>query len=150
MSTPSQSPPPKNRKFRLPNWRRVALVAAAVVSLTAGTAFAASIGLPAPDQDADTAGPTEPSPPPQEPESSSPAPEAVAAATASPSADEPSPSSSDDTCDRPAGDSPKVAVTEVELGAGVIGYGQEGDTDRLPMAIAARPSGGSWLTWMGT
>nr|WP_245601659.1 hypothetical protein [Hamadaea tsunoensis] len=31
----------------------------------------------------------------------------------------------------------------------VAGYGSEADTDPLPMAIAATPSGGSWLAWLG-
>jgi hypothetical protein len=43
-----------------------------------------------------------------------------------------------------------VKVTEVRLGSTVTGYGSEGDTEPLPMAIAARPSGGSWLAWRGT
>ena len=45
---------------------------------------------------------------------------------------------------------PKVSVTEVNLGVAVTGYGQEGDTEPLPMAIAAVPAGGSWLAWLGT
>jgi hypothetical protein len=53
-------------------------------------------------------------------------------------------------CNRPAGASPAARVTEVKVGMRVTGYGQEGDTDPLPMAIAAKPSGGSWLTWLGT
>jgi len=32
----------------------------------------------------------------------------------------------------------------------VTGYGREGDTEPLPMAIAATPAGGSWLAWRGT
>jgi hypothetical protein len=43
-----------------------------------------------------------------------------------------------------------VAVTEIDVGVPVMGYGQEGDTDLLPMAIAALPSGGSRLAWLGT
>jgi hypothetical protein len=43
-----------------------------------------------------------------------------------------------------------VTVTEVDLGVPVTGYGRESDTDPLPMAIAARPDGGSWLAWLGT
>jgi hypothetical protein len=53
-------------------------------------------------------------------------------------------------CGRPAGAAPVAKVTEVKLGVRVTGYGQEGDTDPLPMAIAARPDGGSWLAWLGT
>jgi hypothetical protein len=43
-----------------------------------------------------------------------------------------------------------VKVTEVKVGVRVTGYGQEGDTEPLPMAIAANPAGGSWLAWLGT
>lgn len=53
-------------------------------------------------------------------------------------------------CVRPAGGEPQVLVTEVNVGVRVTGYGQERDTDPLPMAIAARPDGGSWLAWLGT
>ncbi|MFF5081207.1 hypothetical protein ACFY36_29495 [Actinoplanes sp. NPDC000266] len=39
----------------------------------------------------------------------------------------------------------------MSLGGGkVVGYGGEGDTDKLPLAIAATPGGGSWLAWLGT
>ncbi|MCH7230869.1 cellulose-binding domain-containing protein, partial [Glycomyces sp. L485] len=90
--------------------------------------------------------------PAEEPSEESTAESTTESPTEEPTEDEssPAPKAEDGGCDRPVGASPEVEVTEVELGAGVIGYGQEGDTDRLPMAIAARPSGGSWLTWMGT
>lgn len=53
------------------------------------------------------------------------------------------------TCARTAGATPKVRVTEIDTGATVKGYGGEGDTEALPLAIASRP-GGSWLAWLGT
>ncbi|GAA4245086.1 hypothetical protein GCM10022255_010940 [Dactylosporangium darangshiense] len=53
-------------------------------------------------------------------------------------------------CGRPASAAPAVRVTDVNVGTSVTGYGREGDTDPLPMAIAATPSGGSWLAWLGT
>jgi hypothetical protein len=53
-------------------------------------------------------------------------------------------------CRRPAGASPAVRVTQVALGTKVAGYGGEGDTEVLPLAIAAIPAGGSWLAWHGT
>jgi hypothetical protein len=53
-------------------------------------------------------------------------------------------------CARKVAASPSVKVTAVSLPAKVAGYGQEGDTENLPMAIAARPDGGSWLAWLGT
>ncbi|MEU4561624.1 hypothetical protein AB0F72_24855 [Actinoplanes sp. NPDC023936] len=53
-------------------------------------------------------------------------------------------------CARPAGRAPKAKVTEVKLPKAVVGYGAEGDTDKLPMALAARPDGTSWIAWTGT
>ncbi len=53
-------------------------------------------------------------------------------------------------CARPAGAAPQVRVADVNVGVPVTGYGQEGDTEPLPMAIAATPDGGSWLAWLGT
>jgi hypothetical protein len=53
-------------------------------------------------------------------------------------------------CARKVAASPSVKVTQVSLPAKVAGYGQEGDTENLPMALAARPDGGSWLAWLST
>ena len=53
-------------------------------------------------------------------------------------------------CARQSGTSPQVRVTDVNVGVPVTGYGQEGDTEPLPTAIAAAPAGGSWLAWLGT
>lgn len=53
-------------------------------------------------------------------------------------------------CGRVKSAKPVTKVTEVKLPSSVTGYGGEGDTDKLPMAIAARPDGGSWLAWLGT
>ena len=53
-------------------------------------------------------------------------------------------------CGRAAGAQPVARVTTVGLPAKVVGYGSEGDTENLPMAIAARPDGTSWLAWLGT
>jgi hypothetical protein len=52
------------------------------------------------------------------------------------------------TCSRPAGASSKVKVTTVDVGTRVRGYGSEADTEPLPMALAATPSGRSWLAWL--
>jgi hypothetical protein len=75
----------------------------------------------------------------------------VVSASPSPSA---APSSAAPTpvgpCGRKAGTTPAVTVTDVNVGVAVTGYGQESDTEPLPMAIAATPSGGSWLAWLGT
>lgn len=44
---------------------------------------------------------------------------------------------------------PEVRVTEIPLSASVVGYGGEGDTEPLPLAIASMPSGGSRIAWLG-
>lgn len=56
------------------------------------------------------------------------------------------------SCARTVGScaSPEVSVTEVNVGIPVTPYGTEYDTQPLPMAIAAMPSGGSRITWLGT
>ena len=69
-------------------------------------------------------------------------PSTVAAASSSPPATGP--------CGRQAGAAPVAKVTDVNVGVRVTGYGQEGDTDPVPMMLAATPSGGSWLAWLGT
>ncbi|GAA3774370.1 hypothetical protein GCM10023083_09200 [Streptomyces phyllanthi] len=53
-------------------------------------------------------------------------------------------------CSRSVGSSPVVKKTQVNLGVSVTGYGRQSDTEPLPMAIAATPSGRSWLAWLGT
>ena len=55
-------------------------------------------------------------------------------------------------CSRAVGScsAPTVNVTNVTLGIAVTGYGQQADTEPLPMAISAIPSGGSRLAWLGT
>ncbi|MBB2940976.1 hypothetical protein FB565_000680 [Actinoplanes lutulentus] len=53
-------------------------------------------------------------------------------------------------CGRAVAAAPKARITDVKLPNSVIGYGSEGDTEKLPLAIAARPDGTSWLAWMGT
>lgn len=84
------------------------------------------------------------------------APASIAPAGARPSASAPAkaaastPPKTAGACARPVGAAPTAKVTTVALGSGVAGYGGEGDTDPLPMAIAATPSGGSWLAWLGT
>ncbi|MBT0769947.1 hypothetical protein KIH74_13500 [Kineosporia sp. J2-2] len=54
------------------------------------------------------------------------------------------------TCDRAASSTAQVEVTDVKLPNKVRGYGSEGDTEVLPMAIASVPGGTSWLAWAGT
>lgn len=56
------------------------------------------------------------------------------------------------SCGRTVGacTAPEVRVTDLTVGSAVTGYGREGDTDPLPMAIAALPSGGSRIAWLGT
>ncbi|MFI5845985.1 hypothetical protein ACIA8K_40405 [Catenuloplanes sp. NPDC051500] len=82
-----------------------------------------------------------------------PAPSASQSPTPSPSpSTSPSPSApaTSGDCGRPVGAGPVVKTTQVSLPAAVAGYGNEGDTDPLPMALAATPSGTSWLAWLGT
>ena len=62
----------------------------------------------------------------------------------------PTPTAAAGGCRRQPGPKPAVKVTEVKVGTRITGYGREGDTEPLPMAIAARPDGGSWLAWLGT
>lgn len=45
---------------------------------------------------------------------------------------------------------PEVRITPVRLSAPVIGNGRQTDTEKIPMAIAAIPSGGSRLAWMSS
>jgi len=44
---------------------------------------------------------------------------------------------------------PEVRLTDITLPSPVIGSGNEGDTAPLPLALAAKPSGGSTLAWLG-
>ncbi|MFC3493904.1 hypothetical protein [Glycomyces rhizosphaerae] len=126
-------------------WKRISIVVAAAAALFAGTTVAASLAL-TPTDPASSDGAQEPSETASEStETTSAPPDAVALAGPSES---PSPEAVGE-CERVPSDTPEVTVTQVDIGGGVIGYGQEGDTDRLPMAIAARP-GGSWLAWVGT
>jgi hypothetical protein len=69
-------------------------------------------------------------------------------ATAGPSASATAGTAGD--CARPVSGAPKARITSVKLPKAVIGYGSEGDTEKLPMALAARPDGTSWIAWMGT
>lgn len=45
---------------------------------------------------------------------------------------------------------PVVKVTDVDVGVPVTGYGRQSDTEPLPLAISALPSGGSRVAWLGT
>jgi ricin-type beta-trefoil lectin protein len=81
----------------------------------------------------------------------SPAPSATPSATASaPASATPTASPAAEACARETAATPQTRVTEVNVGVPVTGYGQEGDTEPLPTAIAAAPDGGSWLAWRGT
>jgi hypothetical protein len=89
-------------------------------------------------------------PSPSAPTTSTPTASTTATGTASPSATATPSAPPAAECARQPGASPAANVTEVNVGVPVIGYGREGDTEPLPMAIAATPSGGSWLAWLGT
>jgi hypothetical protein len=115
-----ESPLNGNARRRLPVVAGIAAVAAAVVAVTLSLAYPNQAGNP------------------------SAAPPAAAPATAPPKA-----AAAAGGCSRPVGKKPVARVTEVKTGSRVTGYGGEGDTEKLPMAIASRP-GGSWLAWLGT
>ncbi|GIG07342.1 hypothetical protein [Catellatospora coxensis] len=124
--------------------RRLLLVAAGLsaVAVLATAALTAAAGGPGSWFGSDPAAPAQAQGP------ATPDPSASASATTSPAA---SPSAQPvGPCARVAGPKPVVKVTEVKLSAAVTGYGREGDTEPLPMAIAERPAGGSWLAWLGT
>jgi hypothetical protein len=133
---------PFRRRFTIVIAIVVAVVAvsglAAAAALTAGKPKAAQAGNPqaASDSTSGSAGPEQ-----------STGASAAPSASASASAAAPQPQG---PCGRTAGATPAVKVTDVNVGVKVTGYGSEGDTDPLPMAIAATPSGGSWLAWLGT
>src|SRR5688572_850932 len=46
--------------------------------------------------------------------------------------------------------SPEVRITDVTFGVNLVSGGNEGDTQPIPLAIAAKPNGGSLLAAMGT
>ncbi|WP_205327187.1 hypothetical protein [Glycomyces sp. YM15] len=145
MSKPSQPSASDERKPRSANWKRISIVAAAAAALFAGTTVATALAFPL----------TDPEPSEAPLESSTSASGAASTTEAAPEAaalpgpsESPSPEAVGE-CERVPSGTPEVTVTEVDTGGGVIGYGREGDTERLPMAIAARP-GGSWLAWVGT
>ncbi len=106
--------------------------------------------LPIPNPtDISTATPTvPPSATPTTPPSSTTPSTPPASATATAPVTTSAPSSGD--CGRQAGASAVTKVTEVSLGSQVVSFAPQGDTEALPMAIAATPSGGSWLAWLGT
>ncbi|GAA3607237.1 hypothetical protein GCM10022223_24020 [Kineosporia mesophila] len=54
------------------------------------------------------------------------------------------------TCTRTASATAKTRISNIKLPNKVKGYGGEGDTEVLPMAIASAPNGRSWLAWVST
>ncbi|WP_204300558.1 hypothetical protein [Actinoplanes campanulatus] len=82
--------------------------------------------------------------------SSSAGPSVAASAPTAPSAAPSATVKTAGACARKVSAKPVATITPVKLPAKVAGYGGEGDTEKLPMAIAARPDGGSWLAWLGT
>jgi hypothetical protein len=126
------------------HWRRLLIVAGAAVGITAASTIAAAITLTADEPERNTvpelASTSESALEPDGGEAASDGGPAELQASAVPN--------DDGMCNRTAGPSPEVTVTEVD--ADVIGNGGEGDTDPLPAAIAATPTGRSWLAWDGT
>ncbi|NUR72918.1 MAG: hypothetical protein HOU81_19050 [Hamadaea sp.] len=117
----------------------IALAATAVVTVTGFALVATLSGAATPTTTPQAQGTTSPS---ESAASAAPSSTASASPTASQASIGP--------CGRVATAKPTVKVTEVNVGVSVKGYGGEGDTEPLPMAIAAMPSGGSWLAWLGT
>lgn len=147
MSKPSQpEASEEDRKPRSANWKRISIVVAAAAALFAGTTVATALAF-APDDPEPSDEALDSSTSTSESGTTAEAPDAAALPGATESRS-PDPGVVGE-CERVPSATPEVTVTEVDTGGGVIGYGQEADTDRLPMAIAARP-GGSWLAWVGT
>ncbi|MFI5888560.1 hypothetical protein ACIA5D_00410 [Actinoplanes sp. NPDC051513] len=139
------SPPPPAGHRKPGSARRVALigVAAGVIAAVGVAAFVLPAGANGWFSSASSSSSAAPS---AGPASSSSAAAPVGSTAASPSAAAPKTVGG---CARAVGAAPVTKVTQVSVGAGVKGYGGEGDTDPLPMAIAATPGGGSWLAWLG-
>ena len=137
----------RHRPGRTPTRRRIAIgLAVGIVAITALTAGLGQLsGWFEPNSRVSVQHSISPTPesPPTEPASPSPS-LSPAVATSSPAPQ------AAGACGRQSAAAPVATVTEVNVGVRVTGYGQEGDTDPLPMAIAARPTGGSWLAWLGT
>ncbi|GAA2373839.1 hypothetical protein Cme02nite_02750 [Catellatospora methionotrophica] len=131
--------PPRGHRARPGNRRR--LLIAAALAVAAVTAVGAVVWVSTPDDAADAHGTAG---------TGSPAVGPVATATPTAATPTPTPSPSATGCARAASPRPVVRVTEVKVGSRVTGYGREGDTEPLPMAVAARPDGTSWLAWTGT
>jgi hypothetical protein len=146
MSRPSQPQASGIRKHLSANWKRLSIVAAAAIALFAGTTVATALAFspaPAPSATSEEAVQSSADPSPEDSAPADPAPAALASPSESPSPD------TAGECARSVSAAPDVTVTEAGP-ADVIDYGGESDTDRLPMAIAARPDGTSWLAWTGT
>ncbi|WP_084316257.1 RNA polymerase sigma factor [Actinospica robiniae] len=131
------------RRFALHGSAKV-IAAVVVVAAVAGTVYAATRSAPANTSATITVTKT-----------ASADPTVAATLSASPSAAKASASpttspKANGDCARAAGTSPVVKTTTITVGESVTGYGGQSDTEPLPMAIAATPSGRSWLAWLGT
>ncbi|MFI7541996.1 hypothetical protein [Actinoplanes sp. NPDC049599] len=141
MDPDTDAPPAGRRKHRTPTFRLAVL--AAVLATVAAAALVALV-LPAsggnrfalPWSAGSPAAGTSAAPVPSS--------TATVSSTAAPSAPKAA-----GGCARKTAAGPVTTVTEVTIGKRVVGYGRQGDTEPLPMAIAATPGGGSWLAWLG-
>jgi hypothetical protein len=142
--------PPEAGGHRQPR-RRLALIgiAAGLVALAGIAAFVLPTGAHSSDRSASSALSETPVPGGSAAPASGPA-AASAAPSASGSAAASAGPKTAGACARPVGASPVARITQVSVGSAVKGYGGEGDTEPLPTAIAATPSGVSWLAWLGT
>ncbi|MGN9911165.1 hypothetical protein ACTMTJ_26780 [Phytohabitans sp. LJ34] len=139
--------PQGRRQGRAKVRRRLVVIAVVGLAAVTGLGTVAALSAAAPSEEARGAG-VPSTPAGVQPDGSLAPPAATPTATPTPTTSA-APKTAG-TCARPVSAKPVVKVTEVKVGVGVTGYGSEGDTDPLPMAIAATPGGGSWLAWLGT
>lgn len=132
------------RRFALHGPAKMVAAAFVVVAVAAGTVYAAT--RPAPTNASVTIAATTKTSAETAAATQAATPSATPTVSASPTM---SPTATGN-CDRAAGPSPVVKTTVVKVGVSVTGYGGQSDTEPLPMAIAATPSGRSWLAWLGT
>jgi hypothetical protein len=133
---------------RLPSWRLWTLGLSAVVLAVTGTAVAlqSASGQPVSAQTTSAAADQVTT------KTAATTPAAVESTTAAPqkAATEKITTQKAASCTRKATKTVTTKITTVKLGVKVKGYGTEGDTETLPMAIASAPNGRSWLAWVGT
>lgn len=135
------------RRLALHGPAKMIAAALVVVAVAAGTVYAATRSAPASNSTATIAAAIKAS---AATAGTSATPAATPSAAPTPSASPTKSPTATGNCERAASASPVVKTTVVKVGESVAGYGGQSDTEPLPMAIAATPSGRSWLAWLGT